>query len=343
MKHIWNFFASTCLTVVLSILICMTAAWGSVLVIANPGFFQSLDRTVLLSRLFGPGKQYPSLTLWIFVLIFLVFLFAVNTFVCTVDRLYTVIKTKSPFRYFLPQVVHIGFLVALIGHLAGSLFGFRSYGNIAVKGRVIAVPHEAGIFARLDDIDVGFNGEGGMERLKSTVTILKGKDAVKTYDIHLNDPLIYRGVAFYYADHGRATTGFILDVDGEKKEADLDGGFADRGGKKYFFGAFYTDLAIDGEGRPYSRTNQYRNPYQEIISEDGEKGFLGVSDIGSKVTIGGKTITLLEYAVSPYAVFTINKDPGIAFIIAGSGLLTGAMMLILFIRGEKGELMTRRV
>src|SRR3990172_869408 len=274
MKHIWNFFASTCLTVVLSILICMTAAWGSVLVIANPGFFQSLDRTVLLSRLFGLGKQYPSLTLWIFVLIFLVFLFAINTFVCTVDRLYTVIKTKSPFRYFLPQVVHIGFLVALIGHLAGSLFGFRSYGNIAVKGKVIAVPHEAGIFARLDDID---------------------------------------------------------------------GGFADRGGKRFFFGAFYPDLAIDGEGRPYSRTNQYRNPYQEIISEDGEKGFLGVSDIGSKVTIGGKTITLLEYAVSPYAVFTINKDPGIAFIIAGSGLLTGAMMLILFIRGEKGELMTRRV
>ncbi|MBI5561065.1 MAG: cytochrome c biogenesis protein ResB [Deltaproteobacteria bacterium] len=347
MNRIWNFFSSTVLTVVLAVLICITAAWGSIPVINNRGFFDTLDQQILFPWLLREGKGYPGLTLWIFVLVFLVFLFSVNTFVCTADRLYTIVKKRSPLKAVLPHVVHVGFLIAMVGHLSGTLFGFRSSGNILVRGEAVSVPHTAGLSMRLDGIDAGidagFDGTGNMERITSTVTLLRDGKEITTGVIRLNGPLIYRGIAFYHVNQGSATTGLILDVDGERKEAGFGKGFQTGEGRRYFFGQFYPDLAIDASGRPYSLSRENRNPYQEIISEDGGRGLLGLSYRGGKTSIKGNTITLLDYLVKPYAVITVNKDPGIVFIIAGSFVLTAGMALLLFIRGEKGELIKRKI
>ncbi|MBI5598717.1 MAG: cytochrome c biogenesis protein ResB [Deltaproteobacteria bacterium] len=342
-KRVWNFFASTTLTIVLAALVCIDAAVGSMVVLRNRAFFDALDREILLPWLFTSGTEHPGKTLWIFIFVFLIALFAVNTAVCTADRLYLIIRKKSPFRSFLPQAVHVGFLIALLGHLAGSLYGFRSYGNLVVKGEALAVPHAEGLSMRLDGVDVRFDDAGEVESLSSAVTLLKGGTEVKKGGIRPNSPLIYRGMAFYYVDHGRSVTGFLLDASGERKEAGFGKGFVTADGKRYSLGALYPDMAFDVEGRPYSRSGQYRNPYQEITSiDDNESGFLDVSRPGGGVSIGGKTITLVNHIVSPYAVFTINKDPGIWFIIAGSFVLTAGMVLLLFSRGEKGELFRTR-
>jgi hypothetical protein len=112
--------------------------------------------------------------------------------------------------------------------------------------------------------------------------------------------------------------GLVLDVDGEKKSVKLGGSFITRDGRIFSLGALYPDFGV-----------------QEIISEWRERAFLNISVTGTFVTLGGKTITLKGYETTPFAILTINRDPGIWLMIAGSSILVLGMVLLLFLRGEK--------
>ena len=91
---------------------------------------------------FSMGTENISYTLWIYILIVLITLFAVNTFVCTTDRVFSIVRNKSPWQMILPHIVHIGFLVALVGHLLGSTAGFKSPQNFILLGDQTAGPYE---------------------------------------------------------------------------------------------------------------------------------------------------------------------------------------------------------
>ncbi|MEK7689163.1 MAG: hypothetical protein AAB313_02775, partial [Deltaproteobacteria bacterium] len=88
MKSIWRFFASTELTIILLGLIVIDAAWGSIVSMKNPATFQALDQAILFPWLFSIGIAHLSISLWIFILVFLITIFAINTTVCTLDKLY---------------------------------------------------------------------------------------------------------------------------------------------------------------------------------------------------------------------------------------------------------------
>ncbi len=341
MRRIWSFFASTGLTVTLAVLVCIVTAWGSITVVRNQRFFQEIDHRIFLPWLFRHGTESPGLTLWMFVLVLLISLFAVNTFVCTADRLRVIIRNRRGYRAFLPQVVHIGFLVALAGHLVGSTFGFRSPGVVLAQGRAVPVPHTADLSVRLDDVDVAFTPRGGLDRLSTRLTLIEGGTEVRTGTVRINGPLVYKGIAFYHANQGRITTGLVLDVDGERVEVEFDGGFTTAAGKSFTLGRLYPDLEIDRSGRPYSRSARFRNPYQEIIAADGSSALLGIARPGGTVDLGGTSVTLVDYVVSPYVVLNIHKDPGIWLIMAGSMILVGGMVLLLLSKGERGELLRR--
>ena len=62
---------------------------------ANPEFYRELDSVILLPWLVAEGPRYIGATFWIYILIVLIALFAINTSVCTFDRLYSIIKMKK--------------------------------------------------------------------------------------------------------------------------------------------------------------------------------------------------------------------------------------------------------
>lgn len=341
MKKIWNFFSSVWLTIILAVLICLDAAWGSIITMKSPGLARSLDQAVLLPWLAKNGLPFLSHTLWIYILIFLVTLFTVNTVVCTADKIYAIVKSKRPWQAFFPHIVHIGFLVALLGHLAGSAWGFRSYGNTVFKGEVIPVPNEKGLSLRLDSSEVKPSPSGDIESLKTRVTLFEDKKEVLTGDIQINGPLIYRGIAFYHVDQGETPTGFVLDVDGERISLNMDSSIRASDGSTYRLGNLFPDFALDEKGRPYSRSEEFRDPYVEITS-GGSTAYLSVFSRGSEVTLNGKKLKLVDYIITPYVTLTINKDPGIWLIITGSSILVAGMVLLLFLRGERGELVRQR-
>ncbi|MBI5885023.1 MAG: cytochrome c biogenesis protein ResB [Deltaproteobacteria bacterium] len=343
MKAIWRFFASIKLTIVLAALICIVAAYGSVLAVRNQEFYRYLDRVILLPWLADKGATYFKLTGWIFALIILTAVFAVNTVVCTVDRLYAVIKRRLPASAFFPQIVHIGFLIALLGHLAGTVAGYKSDGNILYKDVPVPVPHEQGLSMRLDDVEVRQRPDksNDISFVRTRVTLLSGNETVKTGEIGINNPLIYKGVAFYHIDAGKAPAGLVLEAEGRRYELGFNAALRGETSGPYAIGTVYPDFAIDPSGRPSSRSEEFRNPYIEV-SGRGKKGYLFIGRPGSSVNIAGRKVSLADYIYAPYVILNINKDPGIWLIIAGSAVLTIGMLLLLFLRGERAELVSRR-
>lgn len=341
MRRIWNFFSSVYLTVILAILICMDAAWGSIVSMKNPGLFRAFDQEVLFPLLASLGAGYLHLTLWVYVLIALTALFAVNTFVCTVDRVYAAVKARRPWPSLYPQLVHIGFLIALLGHLAGSVLGFRSYGHVVFKGDAVAVPGAEGLSLRLDDTETRVSAGGELEAIRTSVTLLDAKGGeIEKAVVGLNSPLIYRGIAFYHFDQGESPSALVLSVDGSEVTAELEGAFSAPDGTAFMLGEIYPDFAIGEDGKAHTRSGEFVNPHIEIIN-GAERAYLPIGAPGKAVTAGGHSIALADYVYSPYVIFTINKDPGIGFIIAGSTVLVAGMLLLLFSRSDKTELLRR--
>lgn len=342
MRRIWRFFSSVYLTVVLAALICIVAGWGSILAARYPQFFRAFDQEVLLPFLTSLGLEYITLTSWVWALIYLTALFGVNTFVCTIDKVYAVIKNRKPWPALFPHIVHVGFLIALLGHLVGSVFGFRSYGNIVFKGDSIPVPHSQNLFLRLDDTDMKVLPSGELDSLTTKVTLLdKAGSEITRGEIGMNAPLIHEGVAFYHFDQGQSPSGLVVNIDGKTVEVELEGAFTSPDGEVFRLGEIYPDFAVDESGKPYNRSSDFSNPHVEITGAAGS-AFLPISAPGASVASGSHAITLVDYVYSPYVIFIINKDPGITFIIIGSVVLVAGMVLLLFFRGERGELVRTR-
>lgn len=341
MKTIWNFFSSLWLTLALAVLICLTAAWGSLIAIKAPEFYRSLDQAVLFPSLIAGSGNALRLTLWIWALIALVSVFTVNTAVCTIDRIYSIIKLKKPVQTFYPQIVHIGFLIALLGHLAGSVWGFKTYGNILVQGAAVPVPYAEGLMVRLENIDIKPGPSGDLESLKTKITLLQEDKEVLTDDIEINGPVIYKGIAFYHMDQGEMPSGLTLGVGGESFSVKFDSSINTPEGS-FKLGRIFPDFALDENGEPHTRSRDYRNPHIEILSEDGSNGYLDLNSPGSAVNVGASEIRFEDFVYAAYAVVMINKDPGIWLIIIGSAVLVVGMVLLLFFRGERGELLRKR-
>ncbi len=345
MKSVWQRLASTELTIILAVLICVDAAWGSIITVRHRPLFQTLDHSILFEWLASSGNGNLDKTLWIYILIILIALFALNAVLCTIERLYNILKYRRPWRSLYPQIVHIGFLIALLGHLVGSVYGFRSQGNLVYQGERIAVPHAEGLSIRLDEVAAvpvtEGRPEGGLQSLTTTVTLFEEGEKLLTDTIELNDPLRYRGVAFYHVDHGESPTGLVLTAWGERFNVPFGDGFETGGGIRYTLGRIIPDFSLDPSGNPYSRSTAFRNPYQEITSSSSERGWLPLRQPGTAVKIGDTTIILHDYIIGNYAVLNINRDPGIGLIIAGSTVLVFGMLLLLFLRGDRVELVRR--
>lgn len=340
-KRLWSFLTSIKLTIAFTVIICALAAWGSMLTVRHPQLYGRLDEAVLLPFLMQEGARMSVHAFWIIALIVIMAAFALHLASCTADKVYSILKNRMQWRSFLPHVVHIGFLVALLGHLVGSVWGFRSQGNVVIQGEASPVPNAKGLYMRLDDVEARASGTGNMEYLRSTVTLLDDGKEILTKDIEINNPLIYKGIAFYHVDQGATPTGLVLDVDGVKVDATLGNVFKTPDGAVFALGAVFSDFAVDSNGQAYSRSSEYRNPHVEIVSSDGAMAYLQLSRPGSETRLQTRHIRLDDYIFSRFAVYTINKDPGIWFIIIGSALLVGGSAALLFARSDKSELVSR--
>lgn len=86
MKSIWKFFKSLRLTVYLCIIYILLSLWGSFSLQIDGNIYKTIDNEVLFSWLKQAGWPALNKTFWVFLLIIILALLAINTFVCTIDR-----------------------------------------------------------------------------------------------------------------------------------------------------------------------------------------------------------------------------------------------------------------
>ncbi len=235
-------------------------------------------------------------------------------------------------------MVHVGFLIALSGHLIGSLTGFKSSGTVLFSGELTPVAPVSGLYLRLDDFTARDDSFGYRDYMKTTVTLFKNGAKVLTGDIRVNHPLLYKGIAFYYNDDGNSPSGIKVLRDGRFEELNFNDTEPSTGRKgELRITGFFPDFVLGESGRPYSRSEAFNNPYV-ALTMDGKTAFLKIERGSAPVNINGEEIKFAGFKLSPYVVLSINKDPGIWVVVAGSGILLLGMALLLVFGVDKREL-----
>ena len=62
----------------------------------------------------------------------------------------------------------------------------------------------------------------------------------------------------------------------------------------------------------------------------------------ASIAFNGLKLVFSELVYAPYAVLTINKDPGLAIVLSGALIFILSLVGLLFIKGEGMELVRRQ-
>lgn len=125
------------LQIVLALTIAVCVA-GSLVIPRNLAIFTGIDDTPLFRWLAEVPER--GLTWWVYALVVLMGAAATSTAVCTIDALVKSVGRRDFLSRLLPQVMHIGVLVALLGHLLTAAYGLKYDINVP-EGETTAI-HE---------------------------------------------------------------------------------------------------------------------------------------------------------------------------------------------------------
>ncbi|GMR07398.1 MAG: hypothetical protein BMS9Abin26_0401 [Gammaproteobacteria bacterium] len=357
MKKLWRFFTSTRLAVVLTLLITIDVLTGTILLSSYPEALGTIDLEIFFYWLFGTGLNNLAASWWIFLLLALLALFALNTIACTVDSISFMLRprqgtARSKTRRILSQAIHLGFIIGLLGHLVSSTTGFRTMNNRIFEGDSIPVPQSNELSLRLNKLDVAFSNNGSMLRMDAYLSLMRDRKILREQIVKLNQPLLYQGNAVYITHHGKAPESmtFILSGKGVQEIVKIkvhERGATSDSGYTFRLGRLIPDFARDSNGKAYSASEQFRNPAMQITIFRGEKflvsgWFLLKYPDEMPLEFDGLKLVFSGLAYGPYAVLSINKDPGIVIVLTGALIFIISLIGLLFIKGERMELVIKR-
>lgn len=128
MKKILDIIGSLKLTFVLIILIVLFLFIGGTISLFNYKVIDSMNKAQLIDWLINSGLQNFRITWWIYALMLLFTAIGINTVACSLNRIISIIKKNhsSGLRtlsiLLTPSIIHLLFLLALLGHLSSSVF-----------------------------------------------------------------------------------------------------------------------------------------------------------------------------------------------------------------------------
>lgn len=131
MRALYRFFLSLNTTVSVFLVFIALAFIGSLSLVRNLAFFSGVDDVPLFRWLATSGD--PGRTWWIYSMIGTLGVLAVNTMFCTVEGVMKRLDGNNLLEKLSPQIMHIGVLLIMLGHLLTATVGFKTDVNI-VRG-----------------------------------------------------------------------------------------------------------------------------------------------------------------------------------------------------------------
>ena len=147
LKTVWKSSGSINLTITLLLLLVVDLSVGFICLESNISIFIPLNDVGLIVWLDTYGINYLQYTAWFFLLLVLLFLLAVNTFVCTTDKVVILVGNRSYYRNrfkfilnFAPHIIHYAFVVIMAGYLVSYIFAVNLPANILLPEKSILIP-----------------------------------------------------------------------------------------------------------------------------------------------------------------------------------------------------------
>ncbi len=114
---------------------------GSMLYHYKSGVFVSLNKQSLFEWIQTYGLNNMEVTWWFFLFVIFMFLIGVNTFFCTIERTWLIVRRYKKMKggnslllILSPHIMHLSFIVLLLGYFFLYSFGINSYNNIIKPG-----------------------------------------------------------------------------------------------------------------------------------------------------------------------------------------------------------------
>lgn len=155
MKAVMRFFLSLNTTFGLFLGFIVVAVFGSLSLVNNLSFFSGVDDVPLFHWLSASNDL--GKTWWIYGMISVIAVLAVNTIFCTLEALFRRISRRDLILKLSPQVMHGGILFIMLGHLLTASAGFKTDINVS-EGEKKAVSGSIAVSA--EDIKVRTDENG---------------------------------------------------------------------------------------------------------------------------------------------------------------------------------------
>ena len=192
LKGIAKFFLSLRTASLLFLSLFSLCLIGSLSLPKNLAFFSGIDDTPLFGWLSGAGDI--SLTWWIYGMIFLLAALAASTIFCTAEALLKRMNRQALAGKLSPQVMHIGVLLIMLGHLLTASMGFKT--DISIKkGGEAALPGGAKVY--LEDVSVLTDQSGYDTDWIAKLTWIKDGKRLEGKVLRPASPLYFGRIGLY--------------------------------------------------------------------------------------------------------------------------------------------------
>ncbi|MEW6601834.1 MAG: hypothetical protein AB1499_12755 [Nitrospirota bacterium] len=181
-KYIVNFFLSLRTSLwLLGVSLIMLLAGAFIMPASDE--FQSLHSTPLFEWIFN---QPLRITWWLWTLIGILAVLAVNTLFCSVESVFRKGKVTQWLLLISPQIIHAGFLFVLLAHLLSGI-GASQKMAAAAEGYVISISEDNTVL-RVKEINMDFDSYGYLTSWDVSVEYLSDGELLYSDVIRPNQP-----------------------------------------------------------------------------------------------------------------------------------------------------------
>lgn len=210
-RLVWSKLGSIHLTVILCLLLTVDLTVGYICLDRRTILFAPLNDIGLATWIQTYGKHNLTYTLWFFILLGLLTLLCINTFVCTTDRVVSLIARRNRFSgrrlffKFAPHIMHYAMIVILVGYLCSYLFAKVLDSRTLIPGVPIGLPGTHAQISLIEMDSVYYRGDrlpafkNRVLRPRARVQLVDG-DRTQTAVLGCNRPLRFKGYSIFLKD-----------------------------------------------------------------------------------------------------------------------------------------------
>jgi len=203
-SSLWHGLASLQLTIVLCLALTVDLAWGYFCLKRQTAIFSPINDIGLPAWLATYGIYNLVYTSWFFLLLLLLALLAINSFVCTSERLLPLLALRRTLGWsrlllkFAPHFMHYALILILVGYLASYVLSRVEPGRTLVPGASFTLPDGSGRITLVDFQPEYYSGErlaffkGQVITPRARMRLIAG-DAGEERILSCNRPLFFQG------------------------------------------------------------------------------------------------------------------------------------------------------